>query len=183
VVQCSPRLDGRRVHLFVANHVNVFDPFTICAAVPQPACGFELESHFRIPVYGWLMRGFGNVAVPDRPGKDAIARMRRDVRDRVARGSSLILFPEGTRTRTGHVGPFRAGAFRIVAELGIPVVPVSQVGAFELQHPGRGRLEPSTVVVRLHDPIETEGLPPARLEALLEQIRDIVRAPVERPAR
>ena len=178
-VRPSPRFDPDRTCVFVSNHVNVFDPFTLCAAIPQPVRGFELESHFRVPVYGWLMRGFGNVPVPERRGRDGLDRMRQSAAASLASGTSLVLFPEGTRTRTGRVGPFRPGAFRFVVDLGVPVVPVTQVGAFELQHPGRRRLEPATVVVHLHDPIETAGLTDAERDALLERVRGIVAEPVE----
>ena len=57
--------DPNRVCFLVSNHVNLFDPFVLYSVVPQFIRGLELESHFRIPVYGWLMKRFGNVPVPD----------------------------------------------------------------------------------------------------------------------
>lgn len=178
----SAHVDPRATYLFVVNHVNIFDPFTIAAAVPQPVCGFELESHFKVPAYGLLMRSFGNIPVPDRPSRDGIVRMRNLASEALSAGTSLILFPEGSRTRTGAVGPFRAGALRIVAELGVPVVPVSQLGAFELQHPGKSRLDPVRVTVVLHDPIVTAGMSRAELDALAERVRGVVRETVEAQA-
>ena len=64
-VRRSPGFDPQRTCFFVSNHVNLFDPFVLYSAIPQFFRGLELESHFRIPVYGWLMKRFGNVPVPD----------------------------------------------------------------------------------------------------------------------
>src|SRR5580693_3709907 len=57
----SAGFDPRRTSIFICNHVNLFDPFVIYSAIPQFVRGFELESHFKIPVYGWMMGRFGNV--------------------------------------------------------------------------------------------------------------------------
>ena len=62
----------QRTSIFICNHVNIFDPFVIYSAIPQFVRGFELESHFKIPVYGWMMGRFGNVAVPDAPSAKAL---------------------------------------------------------------------------------------------------------------
>ena len=64
VVKKSPGFDATRTSFFMVNHVNLFDPFILYCAVPQLVRGWELESHFSIPVYGWLMKRFGNVLVP-----------------------------------------------------------------------------------------------------------------------
>ncbi len=73
----SQALAGIRSHRARAssscNHVNIFDPFVIYSAIPQFVRGFELESHFKIPIYGWMMGRFGNVAVPDAPTRESLA--------------------------------------------------------------------------------------------------------------
>lgn len=176
VVVRSPRVDPGRTAVFVANHVNVFDPFTIAAAIPQPVRGFELASHFHVPVYGALMRSVGNIPVPDRPTRSTLETMRHRTAETLAGGRGLILFPEGTRTRTGAVGPFRGGLLRVVAELGATIVPVTQSGAFALQHPGQRMLRPATITVTLHDPIETAGMTPAERDSLPQRLHGIVAA-------
>jgi 1-acyl-sn-glycerol-3-phosphate acyltransferase len=64
-VHRSPGFDPQRTSFFMVNHVNLFDPFILYCAIPQYVRGWELESHFKIPIYGWLMKRFGNVPVPD----------------------------------------------------------------------------------------------------------------------
>jgi len=71
----SPGFDPNRTSLFMSNHVNVFDPFMLYCAIPQLVRGWELESHFKIPAYGWLMKRFGNVPVPDVRRTDLLIAM------------------------------------------------------------------------------------------------------------
>ncbi len=66
-VERSPGFDPARTSIFISNHVNIFDAFVIYSAIPQFVRGFELESHFKYPVYGWMMDRFGNIPVPDVP--------------------------------------------------------------------------------------------------------------------
>ncbi|MCA9752344.1 MAG: 1-acyl-sn-glycerol-3-phosphate acyltransferase [Gemmatimonadetes bacterium] len=169
-VERSPRIDAGAKYLFLSNHVNVFDPFVVYASLGQRARGLELESHFDVPVYGWLMRAFGNVPVPDRPSREGLARLDREARDRLDRGYSLVIFPEGTRTRDGSLSPFRSGVFRLATRWGAAIVPVSMTGAFEFQQVSGFRLRPGVVRVRLHDPIEVDGRTPDQLSALAFEV-------------
>ena len=182
VVRHDAGFDPARTCVFAANHVEIFDPFLVYPAIPQVARGLELETHFRVPVYGWLMRSFGNVPVPATLTREGLERMRLRAREAIAAGTSLIVFPEGTRTRSGRVGTFKPGSFRLAIELGVPVVPVSLAGAYELKRVGDWRLFPSTVVVQLHAPIETQGLTAEDARALAERVRGIVTEAAERSA-
>ena len=147
----SPGFDPQKTCFFIANHVNLFDPFALYCAIPQFVRGWELESHFEIPIYGWLMKRFGNVPVPDVRRPSDLKRMWRLTRDAINGGTSLIVFPEGKRTRDGHVDEFQDGAFRVAQQLEIPIVPVSIVGAFQHHRTGHWMFWPATITVHLHD--------------------------------
>jgi 1-acyl-sn-glycerol-3-phosphate acyltransferase len=174
----SPGFDPRRTSVFVCNHVSIFDPFVLYSAIPQFVRGLELESHFRVPVYGWMMRNFGNVPVPVVRTPASLRAMRERCRHALASGTSLLVFPEGHRTRDGRVGRFHLGAFRMARELGVPVVPVSQVGAWDLKRVGSWWLSPARIIVHLHAPIETTGLGREDDAALCERARAAVAGPV-----
>src|SRR5262249_29722649 len=98
----APGFDPTQTCFFMVNHVNLFDPFLLYCAIPQIVRGWELESHFKIPLYGWLMRRFGNVPVPDVRRPSDLKRMWRLTRAALDSGTSLIVFPEAKRTRDGH---------------------------------------------------------------------------------
>jgi 1-acyl-sn-glycerol-3-phosphate acyltransferase len=168
-----------KISLFIANHVNIFDPFVVYSAIPQFLRGFELESHFKIPIYGWLMGRFGNIAVPDAPSRESLEIMSQRSRAALDSGISLIAFAEGSRTRDGHVKPFKKGIFNLAQKFGVPVVPVSIVGSFEFFQTGNWILYPGKITVYLHDTIETSQLPRSGVDALRQRVQDIVSGPVE----
>ena len=175
----SPGFDPHRTSFFMVNHVNLFDPFILYCAIPQLVRGWELESHFKIPAYGWLMKRFGNVPVPDVRRPSDIKRMWRLTQDAVNRGTSLIIFPEAKRTRDGHVNEFQDGGFRLAQQLGVPIAPVSLVGSFQHHRTGRWMLWPATVIVYLHDTIDTTSLTKHDVPALRDRVYKIISTPVE----
>ena len=179
VAKKSPGFDEKRTSYFMANHVNLLDPFMLYCAIPQLVRGWELESHFKIPIYGWLMKRFGNVPVPDvRSAKD-LKRLWRMTQAAVDSGVSLIIFPEAKRTRDGHLNEFEDGGFRLAQQLGVPIVPVSLVGSFRHLRTEDWILRPTTITVYLHDTIETKGMKKEEVPALKERVRRIIEEPVE----
>jgi len=175
----SPGFDPHRTCFFMVNHVNLFDPFMLYCAIPQYVRGWELESHFKIPAYGWLMKRFGNVPVPDVRRSSDLKRMWRLTQDAVDGGTSLIIFPEAKRSRDGHVDGFEDGGFRVAQQLGIPIVPVSLVGSFQHHRTGHWMLWPATVRVHLHDTVETTGMTKRDVPALRDRVREVISVPVE----
>jgi 1-acyl-sn-glycerol-3-phosphate acyltransferase len=177
-VRRSPGFDPNRVCFFVSNHVNLFDPFVLYGVVPQFIRGLEFESHFRIPVYGWLMKRFGNVPVPEVNRPSDLKRMWRLTREALDGGVSLVVFPEGGRTITGRMGPFRDGAFRMAQDFGTPITPVSIVGAFTFNRKTSWMLRPATIVVWFHDTIETDGYRKSEVPELRDRVWKTVAGPV-----
>jgi 1-acyl-sn-glycerol-3-phosphate acyltransferase len=179
VLKAASGFDAQRTSIFMVNHVNLLDPFMLYCAVPQLVRGWELESHFRIPIYGWLMKRFGNVPVPDVRGPKDLKRLWRMTKEAIDSGVSLIIFPEAKRTRDGHVNEFEQGGFRLAQQLGVPIVPGSLVGSFHHLRTGHWLLRPTTITVVLHETIETEGMSKEDVPALVERVRELVAAPVE----
>lgn len=175
----APGFDPQKTCFFISNHVNLFDPFVLYCAIPQFVRGWELESHFEIPVYGWLMKRFGNVPVPDVRRPADLKRMWRLTRDAINGGTSLIVFPEGKRTRDGHVDEFQDGAFRVAQQLEIPVVPVSLVGSFKHHRTGHWMFWPCEITVFLHNTIDTTNLTKEDVPALRQHVKETIEKPVE----
>jgi 1-acyl-sn-glycerol-3-phosphate acyltransferase len=174
-----PSVDPNRPYLFAQNHVNLLDHVTLYPATPHFKQGLELESHFKIPVYGWFMRSRGTI--PVRPGSqgqtpEIMERMRAEV----ARGHSILAFPEGTRTLDGRVGTFRKGVFFIARDLGLPVVPVAVTGMYNVLRKGSALMRPGwTVTVHCEAPIETAHLTDDEIPALAQRVQDVVAARVD----
>jgi 1-acyl-sn-glycerol-3-phosphate acyltransferase len=175
----SPGFDDKRTCIFMVNHVNLLDPFMLYCAIPQLVRGWELESHFKIPIYGWLMKRFGNVPVPDVRSPKDLKRLWRLTQAAIDSGVSLIIFPEAKRTRDGHLNDFEDGGFRLAQQLGVPIVPVSLVGSFRHLRTEDWVLRPTTITVFLHDTIETKGLHKENVPALKQRVKEIIAEPVE----
>jgi 1-acyl-sn-glycerol-3-phosphate acyltransferase len=178
-VRRAAGFDAARTSIFICNHVNLFDPFVIYSAIPQFVRGFELESHFRVPVYGWMMGRFGNIPVPDAPSREGLETMTQRAKAALESGVSLIAFAEGSRTRDGHVQPFKKGIFSIAQRFGIPLVPVSMVGSYQFFQTGHWMLHPEKITVYIHDTIDTTQIARAEVDALRQRVQTIVSAPVE----
>jgi 1-acyl-sn-glycerol-3-phosphate acyltransferase len=175
----SPGFDPERTSIFICNHVNIFDPFVIYSAIPQFVRGFELESHFKVPVYGWIMGWFGNVAVPDAPTRESLEIMTQRAKAALDEHISLIAFAEGSRTRDGHVREFKKGIFGLAQKFGIPIVPMSIVGSYQFFQTGNWLLYPRKITVILHDTIETSDIPRGKIDDLRARVQNIVAAPIE----
>ena len=178
-VKRAPGFDGERTSIFICNHVNLFDAFVIYSAIPQFVRGLELDSHFKIPAYGWMMKRFGNIPVSRGGGPSQFKKTLEQVRSHLANGISVIIFAEGTRTLDGRVGPFQKGAFVMAHQLGAPIVPMSICGSYQFNRKGSWLLRPSKIIVHLHDTIETKDIPKAEVNTLMERVHAIVAAPVE----
>jgi 1-acyl-sn-glycerol-3-phosphate acyltransferase len=179
VAEKSTAFDEKRTSIFMVNHVNLLDPFMLYCAIPQLVRGWELESHFKIPIYGWLMKRFGNVPVPNVRSPKDLKRLWRLTQEAINGGISLIIFPEAKRTRNGHLNEFEDGGFRLAQQLEVPIVPVSLVGSFYHLRTEDWILRPTTIRVILHDTIETRGLRKEDVPALKRRVKGIIEQPVE----
>ena len=178
-VRRAPGFDPVSTSIFICNHVNLFDAFVIYSAIPQFVRGFELESHFHYPIYGWMMKRFGNVPVPDAPSRGGLERMTERAKAALDSGISLIAFAEGGRTRDGHVQPFKKGIFKLAQKFGVPIAPMSIVGSYEFFRTGHWMLLPAKIIVYLHDTIEPAEARSVDAESLRACVQEIVAAPVE----
>lgn len=162
--EVDPAVDPQATYLFAQNHINLLDHVTMYPATPHFKQGIELESHFKIPIYGWFMKQRGTLAVR-RGDRRALSKLKEGFAAEVARGHSLLVFPEGTRTTTGRVGRFRSGTLRMARDLGVPVVPVAVTGMYEVLRKGSWLLRPGrTVTVHVLAPIPTKGLSDAEID-------------------
>jgi 1-acyl-sn-glycerol-3-phosphate acyltransferase len=144
-----------RPSILVANHQSAAD-IMLLYALRKHFKWVSKASLFRVPFLGWMMGMAGYVAV-ERGSVRSAARMLASCRRHIELGSSVLFFAEGTRSRTGQLGPFRDGAFRLAATTGAPVVPVVVEGTFGalprggwvFRHGGR-----VTLHVRVLEPVD-----------------------------
>ena len=174
-----PRFEHGRVSMFMMNHKSVLDAHVACWAIRMAFCGIQHEHHFKLPIYGWLMRkGNGIGVVKGEAGQGQ--KIAEQVHDRVRRKISILGFPEGRRTQNGHILPFRKGMFLIARDAGIPVVPLCVRGLWQILRRGEWVVRPGELDVYVGPQIETEGLTDAEVSELAERFYVFTRDYVER---
>ncbi len=147
----------RDLHPFVAvsNHESLAD-ILIIGTLPFEMKWMSKVEICRVPFMGWMMRMAGDVCV-DRSSKESRARAYEQTRGWIDRGASVMIFPEGTRSKSGDMLPFRNGAFRLAIDTGRPIQPIAVSGTREAIRKGSMVFGRADVTVRVLDPILVEG--------------------------
>ena len=148
--------DPRRPYVVVANHQSFVDILLI-SHLPWEMKWLSKETFFKIPLVGWMMRMAGDIPLRRGEKKSAVQAMH-ECRDRLDKRVSVMIFPEGTRTRDGELQAFKDGAFRLAIEAGVPILPLAVNGAYTALVKGDWRFGVSRAEVRVLEPISTEGM-------------------------
>jgi 1-acyl-sn-glycerol-3-phosphate acyltransferase len=157
--------DPNRVSLFVMNHTSVLDAHVALWAIPRAFCGVQHAHHFKVPVYGWLMKRGNGIGVTK--GEQGQAEtVSQQIHDRVRRGISILGFPEGRRTQNGRILPYRRGLFTMARDTGLPVVPIAVRGLWQILRRGEWVVRPHKLEVYVGPQLETRGLNDAQVEEL-----------------
>ncbi|HHT29641.1 MULTISPECIES: lysophospholipid acyltransferase family protein [Petrimonas] len=168
-------LDPRQSYVFVANHQGAFDIFLIYGFLNQNIKWVQKASLRKIPLVGLASEMAGHVFVDN---SSAAARVNtiKEAEKKIINGVSIMLFPEGARTRTGKMGRFKRGAYQIAYDLKLPIVPLTLNGPFDVMKRGSLRLNPNRLELIIHKPISTENLSEEDIPALIEETREIIHA-------
>jgi 1-acyl-sn-glycerol-3-phosphate acyltransferase len=161
--------DPRRPYVVVSNHESFADILLI-SHLPWEMKWLSKAELFRIPVMGWLMRLAGDIPVKRGFGPSAVEAMAR-CREVLGRRVSVMIFPEGTRSTTSELLPFKDGAFRLAIDAGVPILPLALHGTSTALPKHDWRFARSTAVVAVLSPVETAGLTPADVPELKAKVR------------
>lgn len=135
--------------VFMSNHQSNFDILAMLAAMPRQIHWIAKKELFEIPVFGPSMRRGGYIPLDRGDGRQALKSMD-NAAIMIKNGSSVVMFPEGTRSTDGHLLPFKRGGFILARKAGVPVMPVTINGTGRINPPNRIRLYPGTIRIVLH---------------------------------
>lgn len=167
-----------RPRVYMANHASFLDMPPVLTLLPGVNVTLIKKEAFRVPLIGAAFRAVGFLPV-DRKSPGAARESLALAVGAVRNGHSLVIAPEGTRSRTGKMGPFKTGGFRIAIAAGAPIAPVTVTGARELLPPGATLVRPGVIRVRFHEPVSTEGFDAGDRRALgdlIERVRRTIAA-------
>jgi len=157
-------------YVVVSNHVSTADPFLL-SHLPWDMRWVAKAEAFRVPVTGWLISLGGDIPLK-RGVKSSIERMFDAAHATLASGTSVMLFPEGTRSADGELQPFKDGAFNLAIEAQVPVLPVVVHGTRACRPKGSLWFGDASAVARVLEPVSTAGLTAVDVPALRERVRD-----------
>jgi len=163
-----------KAYVVVANHESQADPFLL-SWLPWDMRWVAKEELFRQPFTGWAMRFGGDI--PLRRGEgDSVREMMNECERALAGGISVMMFPEGTRSRDGELLPFRDGAFRLALSAGVPILPVALAGTREMRPKHSKWFGKAHACAKILAPIPTAGLGMDDVATLRERSRDAIAA-------
>ena len=143
-----------RNYIFAANHQSQFDIFVLQGYLPYNFRWLAKKELFQVPIWGAAMKKAGYIPVDRTHGRQALKSLDEAAK-RIAEGTSVIIFPEGTRSRDGKLQPFKAGGMMLALKAGVELVPMAISGTFAILPKGSLMLHPGCVVIRIGTPITT----------------------------
>ncbi|MDE6199416.1 MAG: 1-acyl-sn-glycerol-3-phosphate acyltransferase, partial [Muribaculaceae bacterium] len=165
-------IDKQMSYVFVANHQGSYDIFSVYGYLGHNFKWMMKKSLRKLMLVGYTCEKCGHIFV-DRSSPTAIRRTIETAEERLRDGMSLVVFPEGARTLTGKMGPFKKGAYQLALEFHLPLVPVTIDGSFKVMPRTRYLPRPGHIVMTIHKPIAPPDDKADRTE-VIERTREAI---------
>jgi len=175
IVEGRERLDPAAVYVFAANHQSNFDIPALVLATKRTVRFVAKKELFRIPLFAQGMKMSGMIAI-DRGNSQMARQSMQEAAQKMRRGVSVIIFPEGTRSRDGEIAPFKKGAFILALEGGFPVVPVSVSGSFFIMQKNSWRMRRGNIKIVFGEPVQPENYSAGQRQEILDETRRRIEA-------
>ena len=173
LIRGQAHLAPSRACVLMANHRSHVDPPALMARAPRPIRFLTKHTLFYIPVFGQAMWMTGQISINRSDQKRAFESIEAAARS-IAGGKSLLVFPEGTRSRTQEMRPFKKGGFVLAIKSRAPIVPIGIAGTGENVPKGWHWTERGPVTIVVGAPIATAGVTLDDKEALIDEVRDAI---------
>ena len=165
--------EGRQPVIFMSNHESLMDPPVLIAALPVPAVYLAKQELKYMPFIGWACWAAGVIFI-DRGDRERSIRSIHDAALQIQGGKSVVIFPEGTRSRTGQMLPFKKGGFALALDAGVPIVPMATVGGFQTLPPDGLKFKPGRYILHVGEPVHPSDHPDR--DSLLQEVQRRIEA-------
>jgi len=160
--------------IFCVNHPSAADIPILLASLPVSFRFLAKRELFELPFLGWYLRRAGHIAVERQRPRDA-RRSFDEAARRIREGTSVVLFPEGHRSRrAGEMLPFKSGSFYLAIQSGVPIVPITLNGTCYVHEPDTLHVRPGRTEMIIHVPIPTAGLTREDVQPLSDRVRQVI---------
>ena len=158
-------------YLYMFNHESMFDQFMISAFIPHYITAVGAIEQFKYPIWGAIMKQYGIIPIVRKDIKKALNSLVK-AEEALNNGVSFLIAPEGTRTLTGEMNPFKKGPFHLAKNTGATIIPVAIIGAFKAKKKKDWRLTPGKLIARFGSPILKEEFKNLSVEETRDLVRD-----------
>jgi len=173
------QIETTTAYVYIPNHTSFFDIFSLLAYLPVDFKFILKEELMRLPILSWAMRKAGYISI----SRSSPARARKTLKgaiDMIKKGTSLVIFAEGTRSCDGALQPLKRGAFQLAMASGAPIVPVAIKGSNEIMAKGSYKIKRGVIRITVARPIPTKNFRKQQMPALIERVTESLRAMLER---
>jgi 1-acyl-sn-glycerol-3-phosphate acyltransferase len=177
-VQGVENLPRGNTVIYMPNHQSNFDILALQAGLPGQFRWLAKEELFRIPFFGLAIRRIGDIPI-DRSNRKKAFQSIAEASRRIAGGTSVVVFPEGTRSPDGSLLPFKKGAFVLAIKSQVPVVPVAIRGSREIMPKHNRWIRGGTIRVNIFPPVETAGREISDRDTLMDEVRQPIAKALE----
>ena len=155
-VSGTEKLDSKKPYIFAANHQSQYDILALQGYLGVDFRWLAKKELFQVPIWGPAMRKAGYIPVDRSRGRQALKSLN-EAAQKIAAGTSVIIFPEGTRTQDGIMKEFKAGAMVLAIKSGVDIVPVAIKGTYEILPKGKLLVRPGNVTIHVGNPLATKN--------------------------
>jgi 1-acyl-sn-glycerol-3-phosphate acyltransferase len=171
VTRGADAVDWTQPQVLVANHIAAFDILAVAAVIPAPFAFIAKQELGRIPFFGKAMESAGHIFIDRSDRQKSIQSLRLAGEKMRRERSTVIIFPEGTRSQTGELQSFKKGAFMLALEGGVRVLPVVIRGSDRILYARSLRLVPGTIHLHFGEPVEPGAPGEQGAESLMDAVR------------
>jgi len=177
VVEVTGRenIDKKQSYVIVSNHQSHYDIFVLYGWIGVDFKWVMKSSLRKVPFLGPACAKLDHVFIDRSNSKAAVESINR-AKEKIVNGTSVIFFPEGTRSSTGELTPFKKGAFRFARDLDIPILPVTIIGTRNILPKGTMNLFPGKAKMIIHPPVSIEGYKDKNIQTLMDNIKTIIQS-------
>ena len=172
-VQGYSNIDPALPYIYMPNHQSNFDIPVLLGHLKVQFRWLAKIELFKIPIFGRAMRKAGYISI-DRYNRESAIKSLKVAANKIKNGVSVLIFPEGTRSRDGDILPFKKGGFVLAIDSGVPIVPVVITGTRSIMTKGKFRVNEGQVNMVIHKPIDTSAYTRDTKAALMENVRRVI---------
>jgi 1-acyl-sn-glycerol-3-phosphate acyltransferase len=182
-IQGMENLRRDRPVIIASNHQSWFDVFTLASVIPQRFRFIAKAELRKIPLFGLAWESCGHISIDRKDRSKAIRALDEAAELMRTDNSSVVIFPEGTRSPTGELLPFKKGAFMMALRTGIEIVPAAVLGTRAIQKKGDWRVRPGKIIVRFGTPIDSSRYDEDHREQLMMAVRERIETMLHAPVK